>query len=101
VVKRGNQGGGTGLEKFQGGANVSKAAPLPVEHQFTLPYIPIELPGIGPGLAKRVAWELHPNPAGYEYGRVPTLGQDNSYVFGEVGLPEAEITTLVEQGIIA
>lgn len=65
-------------------------------------YIPIELPGIGPGLAKRVAWELHPNPAGYEYGRVPTLGQDNSYVFGEVlGLPEAEITTLVEQGIIA
>ena len=47
-------------------------------------YIPIELPGIGTGLAKRVAWELHPNPAGYEYGRVPTLGQDSSYVFGEV-----------------
>ena len=65
-------------------------------------YIPIELPGIGTGLAKRVAWELHPNPAGYEYGRVPTLGQDNSYVFGEVlGLQEAEIAALVEQGIIA
>jgi hypothetical protein len=36
-VKRSNQGRGACLEGFEGDANVVKAPPPPIEHQFTPP----------------------------------------------------------------
>ena len=64
-------------------------------------YVPIEVPEVGPVLMAGLPWRLHPNPAGYNYGKVPQLGEDNSYVFGELlGLSESEIAALVERGVV-
>lgn len=64
-------------------------------------YVPIEVPEAGPALLAGLPWRLHPNPAGYSYGKAPQLGEHNSYVFGDLlGISEDEITALAQQGVI-
>lgn len=64
-------------------------------------YVPIEMPDGGEVLMAGLPWRMHPNPAGYKYEKVPQLGGDNGYVFGDLlGLSKNEIETLIEQGVI-
>lgn len=63
-------------------------------------FVQVEHPVVGRKPIMRLPWLLDPRPNG-QYWAAPTLGQHNDIVFREIlGLPESEIASLREEGVI-
>jgi benzylsuccinate CoA-transferase BbsF subunit len=64
-------------------------------------FVQVEHPVVGRKPIMRLPWLLDPGPNG-QYWAAPTLGQHNDIVFREIlGLPESEIDSLRQEGVIS